>query len=86
MAGEESEIFVASKMKADNKFGQNGYQGASSDLPGEHTTSGFLPQTALSKTNSQLRAVSADAMPCTFGHCPRDTSAKVPTKVSYPSK
>lgn len=26
-------------------YGQNGYAGASSDLPGERTTSGFLPDT-----------------------------------------
>lgn len=24
-------------------YGQNGYSGASSDLPGQHTSSGFLP-------------------------------------------
>lgn len=27
-----------------SNYGQNGYGGASSDLPGQHTTSGFLPQ------------------------------------------
>jgi len=34
----------ASKAKPNNSgYGQNGFQGSSSDLPGEHTTSGFLP-------------------------------------------
>ena len=28
-------------------YGQNGFGGASSDLPGERTTSGFLPDTDL---------------------------------------
>lgn len=35
---------VNSHFKAKNGYGQNGFQGASSDLPGEHTKSGFLPQ------------------------------------------
>lgn len=36
-----------SDAKPDNAgYGQNGFQGASSDLPGKRTTSGFLPEDA----------------------------------------
>lgn len=51
-------------------YGQNGYAGASSDLPGENTTSGFLPQTNLAdgnKANVQNRTVKSDPYPTTFG-------------------
>lgn len=34
---------VGSNMPANNGYGQNGYAGASSDQPGQNTTSGFLP-------------------------------------------
>lgn len=37
----------ASEAKPDNSgYGQNGFQGPSSDLPGKRTTSGFLPEDA----------------------------------------
>jgi hypothetical protein len=46
------------------KYGQNGYSGASSDLPGKRTTSGFLPEQAAKKEalsdNWQTRKVSAE--------------------------
>jgi hypothetical protein len=45
MANPTADNEIASHFKAKNGYGQNGYQGASSDTPGEHTTSGFLPQT-----------------------------------------
>lgn len=36
-----------SEAKPDNSgYGQNGFQGPSSDLPGKRTTSGFLPEDA----------------------------------------
>jgi hypothetical protein len=38
---------IKSHFKARNGYSQNSYQGASSDLPGQHTTSGFLPPTVL---------------------------------------
>ena len=42
--------FIGSKEKAKNGYGQNAYQGASSDLPGQHTTtpptSGVAPSQA----------------------------------------
>lgn len=56
----DTEEFIGSHMKADNGYGQNGYQGASSDLPGEHTTSGFLPQSVVPKDDWQTRKVSAE--------------------------
>ena len=37
MADETSTEFVGSHEKARNGYGQNGYQGASSDLPGKRT-------------------------------------------------
>lgn len=37
----------ASQAKPNNSgYGQNGFQGPSSDLPGDRTTSGFLPEDA----------------------------------------
>ena len=63
-AGDE---FVGSHMKADNKYGQNGYTGASSDLPGEHTTSGFLPMVTLPADDWQVRKVAPEAYPTAFG-------------------
>lgn len=48
-------------------YGQNQFNGASSDLPGENTRSGFLPGCG-TPVNSQLRKVKADQYPTTFGH------------------
>src|SRR5260221_11048541 len=53
------QFIVASKLKPENSYGQNGFQGASSDLPGQKTTSGFLPETKLPASNLQMRKVSA---------------------------
>lgn len=64
-----TEIVVGSKIKADNGYGQNGFQGASSDLPGEHTTSGFVPQSHLPAEPWQTREVSKAQYPTAFG-CP----------------
>lgn len=65
------DTFIPSREPANNGYGQNGYQGASSDLPGQHTTSGFLPAVELPKMADgdwQTRKVKADAYPITFGH------------------
>jgi hypothetical protein len=35
------EMIIATKVPANNHYGENGYQGPSSDLPGQHTTTGF---------------------------------------------
>jgi len=52
-------------------YGQNGYNGASSDLPGEHTCSGFLPECKLPAdykgADWQNRKVSADPFPKAHG-------------------
>lgn len=47
-------------------YGQNLFGGASSDLPGENTRSRFLPGVG-TLVNDQLRKVSSDQMPTTFG-------------------
>lgn len=47
-------------------YGQNGFSGASSDLPGRNTTSGFLPAPG-TPINSQLRKVDASPLPTTPG-------------------
>lgn len=77
------ETFVSSKMPANDGYGQNGYRGASSDLPGEKTTSGFLPQTKLEAgikaDDWQLRKVAPTAYPTHPGmHAPAG-GEKVPT-------
>ena len=63
---------VGSNMKADNGYGQNGYSGASSDLPGQRTTSGVLPQTDLASAQAdrkkfQERTVDTKNVPTAFG-------------------
>jgi hypothetical protein len=59
---------VGSKMKSDNGYGQNGYSGSSSDLPGQHTTSGFLPQATVPADWGQTRPMSAEQkVPTTKG-------------------
>lgn len=58
---------VATELRPSSKnYGQNGYGGASSDLPGQRTTSGFL-NTMTPPVNDQLRKVKADALPASFG-------------------
>lgn len=80
----------ASQAKPDKRgYGENGFHGQSSDLPGEHTTSGFLPQTvipprdAAGTPNWQTRNISAAGYPPHAGMKPgqsRPTSGeKVPT-------
>jgi hypothetical protein len=52
---------VGSKMKALNGYGQNGFDGSSSDLPGQNTTSGFLPACELPKAGDATRLKGVDA-------------------------
>lgn len=78
MSDETSDVFVGSHMKAKNGYGQNGFQGASSDLPGKRTTSDFLPQTTVPGDNWQTREVSAEQkVPTTFGM----KASAAPTKI-----
>jgi hypothetical protein len=74
----DSEEFVGSHMKAKNGYGQNGFQGASSDLPNEHTTSGFLPQAEIPTDSWQTRSVAKEAYPTTFGMKSPAEPAKIP--------
>jgi hypothetical protein len=49
---------LGSKLPADNGYGQNGYDGASSDLPGQDTRiPGFLPKVKVPKDDWQTRKV-----------------------------
>lgn len=74
---------IASKLASDNKYGQNGYQGASSDLPGQHTCiKGFGPEVTVpgdvtkafgETSNWQTRAVEAKPYPVSHGM--KDASA-----------
>jgi hypothetical protein len=69
------ETFIQSREPADNGYGQNGAQNASSDLPGKHTTSGFLPQVSVPDTKWQTRQV--DASPIAATHSMKGASAGV---------
>jgi hypothetical protein len=44
VGGEGGDTTIGSRQKAKNGYGQNGFLGPSSDLPGKQTTSGFLPK------------------------------------------
>jgi hypothetical protein len=82
-AGDEE--FVGSHEKADNGYGQNGFQGPASDLPGQHTTSDFLPQCTIPARTSdgtpdwQTRQVKADQYPVAHGMKARDDKLDFPT-------
>jgi hypothetical protein len=81
MAFQSDVLVVGSAEKAKNGYGQNGYQGASSDLPGQKTTSGFLPQSSVDPSKWQTRDVSQEQYPTAFG-CPgAKPGPKVPGKV-----
>lgn len=80
------DVYVQSKIPADNGYGQNGYRGASSDLPGKRTQTHFLPdgQGAFAKAKSddwQTRKVSAEPLPSKQDGA--KPGATVPTKLSY---
>lgn len=77
------DVYISSDIQAKNNYGQNGFQGSSSDLPGKHTTSGFLPQVKLPNDDFQTRKVEKTAYANTFGMKGAATGAAVPKKVSY---
>ncbi len=52
----DSEIKVTN-IPARDGYGQNGSPSASSDLPGQKTTSGFLPQASLTDSDWQTRQI-----------------------------
>ena len=73
---------TASKLPSHGGYGQNGFTGPSSDNPGKHTTSGFLPQVAVPKDDWQTRKVKPDPYPKSFGMTDRSVSnEKIPSKV-----
>lgn len=77
---------VGSHEKAKNGYGQNGYQGASSDLPGKHTVMnrdyGLKADPAYKLTTQgadfQTRNVSKDGYPPAFGMLAQPEPAKIP--------
>lgn len=87
---DQSTEFVGSHEKAQNGYGQNGYQGASSDLPGKHTYMnrdyGVKSDPDVSVTgkpgetgNWQTRNVSKEPYAPTFGMKSPGEPAKVPS-------
>lgn len=77
-----TDVFVSSREKANNGYGQNGYQGASSDLPGENTTSGFLPAVTLPAAKSDK--VDATPIAAHPGMKARDSKSTFPTSNVHP--
>jgi hypothetical protein len=75
--------FIGSHEKAMNGYGQNGYQGASSDMPGQHTTSGFLPQAEIPASDWQMRKVSKEGYAPSFGMKSPAEPAKVPSVTTH---
>jgi hypothetical protein len=70
----------ASREKSHTGYGQNGFAGASSDLPGQETTSGFLPKATIPDDGWQMRPVGADQADAT-AYGMRDRNAS-PTKIA----
>lgn len=68
IVGSNEPDFPADALKPrQSGYGQNGYGGASSDLPHQNTRSGYLPGPG-TPVNDQLRKVKADPYPTTFGN------------------
>ena len=59
---------AASHLKANNTYGRNGAQNASSDLPGQKTASGFLPATDLSGATIANTSRRIDTSPIAPAH------------------
>jgi hypothetical protein len=70
--------FIKSEEPADNGYGQNGYRGPSSDLPGKRTTSGFLPK-ATAPINAQMRKIDASPIAVHPGMAPRKSAGTIPS-------
>ena len=70
--------FPSQEKESTAGYGENGYQGPSSDMPGEHTTSGFLPQATIPGNEHQTRKVSAESYPIHPGmHSPNAAPVKI---------
>ncbi len=61
-----SDQFATPGLSFEKGYGQNQYGGASSDVSGHRTTSGFLPGPG-TPINSQLRKLKGDNVPPAFG-------------------
>lgn len=67
IVGSNQPEFASDQLKPSKQgYGQNQFGGASSDVPGESTKSGFLPGPG-TPINDQLRTVKGDAVPPAFG-------------------
>jgi hypothetical protein len=90
----QGDQYIKSDEKANNRYGQNGYSGPSSDLPGKHTSTGFLPKVTLNpdyQKDQDWQTRKVDATPLALAHGMINRSkdgdeAKVPSKVSHPVK
>jgi hypothetical protein len=82
-----TEVFVASKEKSKNAYGQNGYQGASSDLPGKHTVMnrdfGLKEDPSAKPGDWQTRTVDATPYAPAHGMKAPAEPAKVPDAVNH---
>lgn len=82
VVGSDMPSLASDALKQDKRgYGQNGYGGASSDLPGQKTTSGFLPQADLGSAQAarkkiQERPVSDKQMPLSYGMGARSPRGK----------
>src|ERR1035441_9916929 len=64
VVGSEMPTYPSQQKLDRSGYGQNGFRGPSSDMPGEpRTTSGFLPQAVVTVGDWQTRKVSAEGYP-----------------------
>lgn len=79
----ESTIFIGSREKADNKYGQNGYHGPSSTVPGDKEVriKGFGDAVAVPERtdNWQTRKVETSPYPTTHGMSAPRAPEKIPS-------
>lgn len=66
ITGSNEPTFAGDTVASNKGYGQNGYRGPSSDTPGKHTTSGFLPGPG-APVNDQLRTLKGAPVPAAFG-------------------
>ena len=77
IAASKLPTFPSEEKESRAGYGQNGYQGPSSDMPGEHTTSGFLPQAVVKIGDWQTRTVSDKGYPIHPGMHSPDAPVKI---------
>jgi hypothetical protein len=81
-ASDKDQEFSGSKLKPLNGYGQNGYQGASSEVHGKRVTSGFLPQSSVPSGGWQTRSVDQTQYPAAHGMKGPKTGEKIPAKTN----